>query len=175
MRVGGARNEDKMIALNIVDVKGFMDKLLIKNVFDNFLLTELEINTFVKFKVQGRLNQNFFSSDELEQLNERSLAKWSEIRPYAFQMVKGNKTPVSFQIVLQLSEENVEKTIRSAGIPIHADEVTGLYLHLKFEEGKLHIITGTGMKTFTLDKTLDKEWDEMTKKFLKHHEIPYEE
>lgn len=169
------RNGDKMIALHIADIKGFMDKLLLKNVFDNFFLTELEINTFVKFKIKGHLNHNFFSSDEIEQLNSRGFAKWSEIRPYALQIVKGNKAPVSFQIVLQLSHENVEKMIKSTGVPINQEDVTGLYMHFKFEEGQLHIITGTGVKTFTLDKTLDKEWDDMTKKFLKHHEIVYEE
>lgn len=163
-----------MIALNIADIKGFMEKLLLQNVFDNFLLTELEINTFTKFQIQGRLNRSYYSSDEMEQLHDRSIAKWSEIRPYAFQIVKGNKTPVSFQIVLQLSEENVEKLLHSSGIPMNPGDVTGLYMHLKFEAGHLTIITGTGVKTFTLDKTLDKEWDEMTKKFLKHHEIVFE-
>ena len=164
-----------MIALRIVDVKDFMAKLLLQSVFDNFLLAELEIHTFTKFQIQGRINKSYFSSDELEQIQERSLVKWSEVRPFAFQIVKGNKTPSSFHIVLQLSEENVKKLIQSTGIPMNFSDITGLYMHLKFENGLLDIITGTGVKIFTMDKTLDKEWDEMSKKFLKHQGILFEE
>lgn len=164
-----------MIALHIADIKDFMAKLLLQNVFDNFLLAELEIHTFTKFQIQGRLNKSYFSSDELEQIQDKSLVKWSEVRPFAFQIVKGNKTPSSFHIVLQLSEENVKKLIQSTGIPMNFSDVTGLYMHMKYDNGSLDIITGTGVKIFTMDKTLDKEWDEMTKKFLKHHGILFEE
>lgn len=165
----------KMIALHIADVKDFMSKLLIQNIFDNFYLTELEITTFTKFQIQGRINRSYYSSDELEALHDRSMVKWSEVKPFALQIVKGNKTPNSFHIVLQLADENVEKLIINAGIPMNPGDVSGLYMHLKFEGGKLNIITGTGIKTFTMDKTLDKEWDDMTKKFLKRQEIIFEE
>lgn len=163
-----------MISLHIADTKSFMGKLLLQNVFDNFLLTEMEINTFTKFTVQGRLNRNYYSTDELEILGDRALVKWSEIKPFAYQLVKGNKTPLSFQIILQLSEENTEKMLLSAGIKISASDISGLYMHLKFEGGILHIITGVGLKTFSLDKTLDLEWDEMVKRFLKHNEVLFE-
>lgn len=164
-----------MIALHILDVKDFMAKLLIQTVFDNFLLTEMEINTFTKFQIQGRINKSYFSSDEIELLQDRSLVKWNEVRGIAFQIMKGNKTPSSFHIVLQLSPENVEKLTSSTGVPLKAVDITGLYMHLKYENNQLTMITGTGVKIFTMDKTLDKEWDDMAKKFLKHHGIVFEE
>lgn len=73
-----------MIALHILDVKDFMAKLLIQTVFDNFLLTEMEINTFTKFQIQGRINKSYFSSDEIELLQDRSLVKWNEVRESHF-------------------------------------------------------------------------------------------
>ena len=69
----------------------------------------------------------------------------------------------------------MKKLIQSTGIPMNFSDVTGLYMHMKYDNGSLDIITGTGVKIFTMDKTLDKEWDEMTKKFLKHHGILFEE
>lgn len=164
-----------MIALKIPDVKVFMEKLLLQNVFDNFLISELEMNTFIKFQIQGRINRAYYSTDELEELKERSLAKWSEVKPYAYQMVRGHKTPVSFHILLQLTEENRIKTVEGLGLSIRPEEVSGLYMNIKYEANQLFIISGTGMKTFTLDKTLDKEWDDMTKRFLKKNEILFEE
>ncbi|MBE5960673.1 MAG: hypothetical protein E7256_04705 [Lachnospiraceae bacterium] len=163
-----------MIALRIPEVKQFMAKILIQNVFDNFLLKELEMNTFNKFRVDGRINKSYFNTDELEALGGREYSKWSEVRPFVLSLVKGNKTPLSFHIVLQLSHENTEAILRRANLMQYLDDITGLYFNIRYENGELTGITGTGFKTFSLDKTIDHEWDENMKKFLKYHEIPVE-
>jgi len=53
--------------------------------------------------------------------------------------------------------------------------VGGLYLNVRFEKGELRIITGTAIKTFTLDKTLEQEWDIKVKAMLKEQGIIFEE
>lgn len=164
-----------MKSLKIVDVKGFMSKLLIQNVFDAFLVSELTINTFQRFEMNGKLNLDYFSTEEKETLGERTHAKWSEVRPFAYQIVKGNKTPLSFQIGLMLSESAIQSVLTKQGVAIPYQEVSGLYFHIRYENNELHVVTGTGRKTFSLDKSLDYAWDEQAMKYLKHYEIAYEE
>ena len=48
-----------MIALSIIDVKDFMNKLLIGEVFDRFFLVEASVTTFNTFTIDGRLQQDF--------------------------------------------------------------------------------------------------------------------
>lgn len=164
-----------MISLKIIDVKAFMSKLLITNTFDHFLLYELDINTFNQFHIDGKLNKEFYSNDELEILDERSYSQWSEIKPYAFNIIKGNKLPILIKIVFSLSSENIEKVIRQSGISMKRDDINGLFMNVKYEKENLYIITGTSIKTFNLDKTLDQVWDGYVKSFFKHYEIAVEE
>lgn len=164
-----------MISLNILEVKQFMAKLLTNTVFDNFLFRELDIQTFTSFHISGQFNEAFFTDEELEERKEKRYTLWGDIRPIAFSMIKGNKTPLSMKVVFQLPKDQSEELVQRLSGRVHIDEVGGLYMNIRFEKNELHIITGTAIKTFTLDKTLEQEWDEEVKRFLKSLGILYEE
>jgi hypothetical protein len=163
-----------MIALKLNEVKQFMEKLLIQTVFDEFLLSDFTMNTFSRFQINGRLNHEYFSTSEVEEMGERTYAKWKEIKPFALSVVKGNKAPLSFHITLMLSKKQILQVLQTSGVTMNPEEISGLYFHIKYESTNLNIITGTGVKTFVLDKTLENAWDEQVKEFIKKHEIPYE-
>ena len=162
-----------MIALKIVEVKPFMAKLLIQNIFDEFLLSEFTMNTFARFQINGKLNQEYFSNEEIETMGDRTYSKWKEVKPFALSIVKGNKTPLSFHITLMLTKKQIAQVLQTSGVMMSPEEISGLYFHIKYESSTLQIITGTGLKTFTLDKTLEHAWDEQVKDFIKKHEILY--
>ena len=54
-----------MISVKVLDIKAFMTQLLVHDVFDMFLLSELEIITSNHFKMSGKLYKEFYSSDEI--------------------------------------------------------------------------------------------------------------
>lgn len=162
-----------MISLKIEEVKTFMAMLLTNSMFDEFVLKEMEIQTFTSFHVSGQFFENFFSKEELEERSPGVL--WEEIRETALSIIRGNKSPLMMKIVLQLPAASVCKLIESLGGKLRLDDVGGLYLNIRFEKNELHIITGTAIKTFTLDKTLDMEWDGWVRSFLKNKGIQYEE
>lgn len=164
-----------MIALNIVDVKDFMSKLLVGDIFDTFWMTEMEILTGNQFKINGHLNQSWFDKEELEKNGEREYAKWKEIKPFAFQIVKGNKTPQALKIIFMYPQNGIAKFLDEIGSNFCKEEVEGLFLNIRYEKNILHIITGVSISTFSMDKSLEKEWDEKIKGFLKSKEIPMEE
>ncbi len=164
-----------MISLKIIDVKAFMSSLLIQNVFDNFLLSELDINTYNQFHITGKLNEDFFSLDELEMFEGRKYSTWSEVKPIAYTLIKGNKLPLFIKIVFLLSPSNTENVLRKSGLAMPLSDINGLFLNIRYDKGNLFLITGTSIKTFMMDKTLDHVWDSDLKTFLKLYEIAVEE
>ncbi|MGF7143246.1 hypothetical protein HNQ56_001669 [Anaerotaenia torta] len=165
-----------MISLMITEVKPFMAKLLAQTAFDHFILREMELSTLTNFTIDGQLNEAFLSKEELEERGEHGRnILWSDVRTVVFSMIKGNKTPLSLKIVFQLPRKQSEELLQNLGGRIRAEELGGLYLNIRFEKNALHIITGTAIKTFTLDKTLEQEWDRRVREILKEQAIPFEE
>ena len=77
--------------------------------------------------------------------------------------------------MFKLSQKNVEKLLLQTGVSFTEKDVSGLYFHIRFEEGKITCITGTALKLFTMDKSLDTAWDDMVKRLLQKLELDYEE
>lgn len=160
-----------MIALSLTDVKECMSKLLLSEMFDPFLFVEGEITTFATFTIDGYLKKEFFDNDTVP---DREYTLWKDVRDYAFSLIKGKRTPLSFKFVLGLSDSNIEKLIRQQGLDYRLEDVRGLYINLKFDGQKLQCITGTAMNLFTMDKSLEQAWDMMVQKFFTQKEINFE-
>lgn len=164
-----------MVAVKILDVKDFMSKLLIGEVFDTFWMTELEILTSNQYKMNGHLNRSWYDQEELELLGTREYVKWKEMKPFAFQIIKGNKTPQFLKVIFMYPKKGIVHFLEEIKSPFREEEVEGLFLNIRYENNGLTIITGTSISTFSMDKTLEKEWDEKIKGFLKSKEIAFEE
>lgn len=163
-----------MIGLAIAEVKDFMTKVLMQSTFDKFYLCDSSIETFTSFHLGGRLNRAFYSSDEQEELGGREYPLWQELKPLAFQIIKGKKLPVSFKLVFQLSDENLAWLIERHCPNIRREDVAGLYMNIKYENSAITCVTGTSFKTFIMDKTLEQVWDSTTQQFFKQNEIVVE-
>lgn len=166
-----------MIALNILDLKDFTKNLFIGNTFDPFLLSEGSITTYCTFNIDGTLHRDFYSQEEQDSLRlaDRDYTSWEECKPYCFSIIKGKHTPLYFKFVFHLSRENIEKFLVSSGVPMSPDDVFGLFLNITYDGTTLSCTTGTSMRTFTLDRTLDNSWDIWIMSFFKQHGIPTEQ
>ena len=162
-----------MLSLLIPETKDFMKHLLIENIFDNFSIVEANISTSISTSIDGHINKEFFSKDELETLNieNREYMPWSIVKPLCFNLIKGKNTPTYFRITLSLSEDSVENVIKQTKINISPEQIKGLLVNFKYDGKHISCTTATSLKIFTLDKTLDNEWDLLFEKFLKKHEI----
>lgn len=165
-----------MIALHILDVKQFMSKLLLNDTFDHFLLSEAVITTYNTFHIDGRLQKDYYNPDELEErgLSNTNYSSWMQLRPYCFELIKGTRTPLNFKFVFQLSPANLEKLLVQTKLPMSSSDINGLFLNLKYDGHNLSCITGTSIRIFTMDKTLEQSWDTMVQKFLRQKEIAFE-
>lgn len=165
-----------MVALQIQDIKYFMNKLLLSQTFDNFQLVEGSITTYNTFRIEGRVHKDFFTNEELEEngLLSREFSLWREVKPFCLELIKGKKTPLGFKFTFQLSKENTAKLLTSSGITsLQTENISGLLLNIRYDSNGLHVITATNLNLFTLDKSLEHAWDDMVKRFLKQQEISF--
>lgn len=166
-----------MIALELTDIKDFMNKLLRSDVFDHFLLQEAMITSSATYTINGQITKGFFTEEEIEELHLDGcrFLPFSMLKGNCFDLIKGKKTPSAFRFVFLLSPTNMAKTIAAVGSSYTASDVTGMYINLKYQNQMLSLTTGIAYSIFSTDKTLESEWDKMVIKFLKQHEIAFDE
>ena len=166
-----------MIALQITEIKDFMNKLLRSETFDHFLLQEAVIHSGASYIIDGKLNKEFYDQTELEELGIKQFRflPFSMLRSNCFDLIKGKKTPTSFKFVFLLSPDNLSRTLASTGTVFTENDITGIYLNLKYQNQLLTLTTGISYTIFLTDKTLELQWDLLVKKILKQNEISYEE
>ena len=140
-----------MISLTIKDTKTFMSHLLIKDTFDNMLLSEAAIVTGNTYNINGSINRSFFSDDELASLASPSYSQWSKIKPVCFGLIKGNKVPTSLKIIFLLSEGD---TSQLAGqTDINPEDINGLFINIRYSDSGLTLVTA-GAISNTYDRIM---------------------
>ena len=166
-----------MIALKIPEVKDFMNKLLCQEVFDHFLIQEAILNTNVSYHIDGTLQHDFYTEEEIEEnhLTGLTFLPYGMLRSQCFQLIKGKKTPSYFKFSLLLSPENLKRTLAQTGSSFTENDISAVFLNIRFQNGELNVTTGISYRIFSTDKTLEHEWDSLLERFLKKNEIPFEE
>ena len=168
-----------MFVCKIKDIKDFMNKLLLKADFDFFVVSEATIMTYNSFVIDGHLRKEHYSDEEWQELSGERFSMWETIKPFCLQVIKGKKTPESFKIVLLLSEKDKRELLvqnsEELGQEYRTDNIHGLYMNLKYENGELFVTTGTSLAFFTVDKSLENIWAKYIKDFLVGKSIDFEE
>ena len=162
-----------MVALKIEDIRLFTEKLFSKEDFDHFLVREISIVTFNRFEIDGHIRGDYYTKEERGRLESQELSAWRMLRPICFSLIKGKKLPGSFSIALQLRPDDAGNLIQKSGLGIAPETIQGLCLNIRYEDGRLMVTTATSLGFFTLDKSVDREWDEAVRRFFKEKEILY--
>lgn len=164
-----------MIALSIIDVKDFMNKLLIGEVFDRFFLVEASVTTFNTFTIDGRLQQDFFDTDTVAMHKSNSIeySLWRDVKPYCFSVIRGRRTPLNFRIVIQLSHKQTQQ-ILNPSFPDGSVPDCRFCLNLQYRNDSLLCTTGVSYTSFCLDKRPEHLWDEIIRKFLSGQHIAFQ-
>ena len=166
-----------MIILQITQLKNFMNTLLRLETFDRFPVSEASITTFTTFSIDGSLHTDFFDPDDAQLLKEKGRTRllWKDVKSFCYSVIKGKRTPLQFKFVFQLPQAACEKMIADHALPLEIENVFGCFLNFQYKDGKLLLTTGTSLKIFTMDKSLDRVFDEEVRQFLLKNEIAFEE
>ena len=91
-----------MISIELTDTKGFMNKLLRTEIFDNFLLQEAVITKAASYVIDGHLQKGFYSSTELEEngIAGYSILPFRMLRTNCFDLIKGQTDSIVIQVCL---------------------------------------------------------------------------
>lgn len=160
-----------MLALQIEDIKSFMNKLLRSTIFDDFEVISLDLTILSRYSIDGKINTSFLSTDEKEIIGNRQYIKWSEVKDTVFHILKGSKAPTNIKIVFTLSQNAKNSIVEKSNTNLNTNDINGFYINIVFENNNLKIITGTNYKLFTLDKSIEQYFDKSIKKFFLNHQI----
>lgn len=167
-----------MLALQISQMKPFMNQLLTAEAFDCFLLEEAVISTANTYTIDGRINRSFFSKEELsEGCCPYDFRPWSELKGLCFHLIKGKHTPLFFKFVFQLKPELFPGLL---GADANLSQIKSLILTVRYDSSpsgssKALLTTGTSYHTFVMSKEADRLWDKALLSYLASREIPFEE
>ena len=155
-----------MRVFEIDNVKKFTLNLFVGDAFDDFLVTEASFSTLTNITIDGHMNREFMGEAELALPEKDKVIAWRTLKPLCYNIIKGQKVPLRFKIIFMLPTEIVLKFLDDEGLDIEPVEINALFLNVKFESGALTCTTGTSMKIFTLDKSLEDAWECRMMKFL---------
>ena len=153
--------------IEISKIKEFTAQLFAGNAFDEYLLSEVLISTAATFTIDGHVNESFVGEDGMKSAQYREgLVPWQKIRPVCYEIIKGRKVPSRFRIVLKCPEQILDQFLTTTGTQGMKEQIGGLFININYQDQKLSCTTGTALKTFSLDKSLEGLWDEYAKKLL---------
>ena len=147
-----------MIAIRVLNIKDFMSLLFTDTAFDSFFFVEGDIDVAVSYHMDGRVNMNFFSEEELEGLKMEEFISWGQIKEQVKALIKGKRLPVSMKLVLK----------KPGG-----GDITYI-VNIRFDNNSLMLVTGVSRAVFTTDRSGEREWDDNMCGFLKKHGIDHE-
>ncbi len=166
-----------MVALEIHDIGALMNKMLKEEMFDHFLLQEASVSQVFSATIDGALRPEFFSAKEEEapDLAGLSYIPFSRVRPLCLDLIRGKRKPDAFRFVFLLSPDNQTATIERAGTPFRTEDISGMFLNLSYRNETLTCTTGISYRTFSMDRSLEAEWDRMAALFFRQHDITVSE
>lgn len=164
-----------MIALRIEDLRECTRQLFTGNLFDRFLVREVKIVTFNTFTIDGTIRKDYFTEEELAAEKPEAYSPWEKLRPFCFSLIRGKKLPESFAIVFSLPPAGVTHFVKETAPGADGDLVSALYLNLRYEGKVLHAVTGVSISKFSVDRTIEHEWDDAMRNFLKKAGIAFTE
>ena len=134
----------------VQEVKEFMNMLLTKEVFDDFLLVSASVVGRGTLVLEGRL-----ATEQVEYL------PYGNFRNVLFEFIKGKVLPKSIKLVLQLP---YEAAVSVLGNDISENDSASLTIN--FKEDGLFIASGYATSSFNLDRTKEKNWDVYVTEYL---------
>ena len=90
---------------------------------------------------------------------------YENLRSHIYDVIKGKKTPVGFQIILSLPKRIIRQIIESEELNFYADSVS-LVIIFRYVSSELTITTGISFREFIMDKSLESAFDKWVYTFL---------
>ena len=138
-----------------------------ENTFDHFLTIETFVRSGITYSFDGRINKDFYDKEELEAMASTSYTTWENLRTHVYNVIRGKKLPLSFKIVLVLSQPDIMDMLEKNHLTIPVSDVANLTLNIYYDGMSIQLTSMATQNIFTMDKTLELVWDAEIREFLK--------
>lgn len=163
-----------MKQIKILQVKKFMEALLLQEAFDLFDLQSAKVATYNTFTIDGRVHAEFYGEEKEE--HPEVFSSWKQMRGLVKDLIRGKHTPLSFLLVLRLKEEEEQKVLSLTEEEKERMKNTyGFVLSIKYQDGSITLTTGVEYKVFTMDREAEGRWDAALPPLLSRKAISFEE
>ena len=149
----------------IKDIKEFLNGLFTEERYESFYLFSVNLDSAVSYEIDGKINKEFYSEEELGQLENKDYICWKDIKKSVLGFMHNGKLPVKMKLILMFNKDNINRLIEMNNIPIHPDNVRALFMNIIYSDNRLSITTGTSLNVFTMDKSLEELWDKTVEKY----------
>ena len=156
-----------MITVQVMNVKSFMQLLLLSSSFDDWKFHGMTIQALTDYEISGVLNPRYLSDSEKEKRNGEEFVRYGEVRPLAASIVKSGRTPTLIKMVLACPDELLGGRESVAA--------SSYLITLQFQDGVLRLTGGVALETFTLDRSDAVFWDERLPQILKNLNVEFKE
>lgn len=152
-----------MKSLEITNKKEFMNRFLMTEEFDDFLLKEAVIKTCNTFTIDGLENRDYYDNDEdvIREESPYDYATWKKMRPIVQTLIRGKHTPVGMKITLYIKPDLMQAILEEEN-----KAVDYLIINLHYGINGMNITTGIAYREFTLDRDCEKKWDSYVDKMV---------
>ena len=152
-----------------------MNQLLGTELFDRFLLAQATIRTDVTYEIDGHYNDGFYPEEirKQELPDGAQYQTFARLRPVFFSLIRGKHTLVGFQFSFLLSPENQQRTLARAQTAFSDEDISGMYIHIRYRDGVLQATTGISYVNFSLDRSLEEAWDKYVQQFFAQSGLEY--
>jgi hypothetical protein len=137
------------LTLGEADVKGFMNRLLLDDVFDGFEMRGAEITALTRVSISGAKEPEGFLT-------------WGECKSLITAIAKSGPRPRYMKVVFSCDAETTAA--------MHAN-AKALFINMTYDNGGTTFTTACAQREFALDKTLDAKWDAHVMAFFKQKNI----
>lgn len=145
-----------MKSIEITNKKNFMNRFLMTEEFDDFLLKEAVIKTANIYTIDGLENREYYDNDEdiIREESPYDYVAWQKMRSIIQTLIRGKHTPVSMKITLYLKPDLMEEVLEGdLGVTDY------LIINLHFSQNGMNVTTGVAYREFTMDKDQERMWD----------------
>lgn len=162
-----------MQAIEILDIKPFMQLLFQTAAFDSYELVSANVHTDISYSIDGKWNSGFYHEEErlALELDGHAFFPWRYGKEKIFSLIKGKKTPMFLKLVLKADSSQTADFLSAANLSLNSNDIDGFFLNITFQGNKLNVTCGISYKIFTIDKTLENYFSEEIVTLLKSNSI----
>ncbi len=162
-----------MQAVEILDIKNFMQLLFQTNILDLYEFVSAELATDISYSLSGHIHKEFYNEEEIDTIGlaDYDYLPWHLAKEKLFLLIKGKKTPLQLKIVLKAGKSQTQDFLSKTNSSLNSNDIDGIYLNIIFQENKLNVICGISYKIFTMDKQLESEFSNYIITLFKSNDI----